>query len=448
MKLTPIQNAAAQRLMNAGTTYRPWEVKQYGQSRNAKHHLNFDFGYPETEELEFFAFYDLWRRNGIAHALVTKTGYKTWQENPALVERDEDHEETGLEAEIRKHFGDIRFWQALHEADMRSMVGRYAGVIFQLGDGKRYNDPVETVPGGIGGLISVLPAWEGQLEPSDWDGDPNSPTYGQPKMFRFNESSVDPEQGKVRSFTVHPDRVYVWSKDRTTWGESKLEACYNAMIDIEKIRGAGAEGFWKNAKSQPVLTASEHVDFNQLAQMLGTDIDGLPDALDEVVTRWTKGFDQSLILQQMEAKTLGVTLPQPKEFYDTAVQEIAASWPIPHKILVGMQTGERASLEDMREWAQTNAARRQTMVIPNIMDIVQRFEAWGILPERDWALHWSDLLSVSQTEKLDLANKMADVNQKMLMTGGPVFTDEEMRAVADYEAVPDDGFSEFDDGED
>ena len=443
MKLTPEQIQAARAIVNAGA-YKPWEIKGQRQSRNAKHNLNFDFGYPETEELGFHDFYDMWRRNGIAHALTTKTGLKTWQENPQLLEREEDHDETPLEREIRQHFARIRFWQALHEADVRSMVGKYAGVIFQLGDGKRYDEPVDRVPGGIDGLISVLPAWEGQLEPSSWDGRPDSPTYGQPMQFRFNESAVDPETGKVRSFTVHPDRVYIWSKDRTTWGESKFEACYNALLDMEKIRGAGAEGFWKNAKAQPILEAGADVDFNQLATMLGTDLDGIPDALDEVVGKWTKGFDQSLILQSMQAKTLPVSLPQPREFADVATQEIAAAWPIPQKVLIGMQTGERASTEDQREWAQTNMGWRETKCKPNIMDMVGRFVKWGMLPERDWFIHWADLMSASLPEKLDMADKMATINQKMALTGGPVFTDEEMRAVADYKTADDDGFSEVD----
>ena len=145
----------------------------------------------------------------------------------------------------------------------------------------------------------------------------------------------------------------------------------------------------------------------------------------------------------MQAKTLPVSLPQPREFHELATQEIAASWPIPQKILIGMQTGERASTEDQREWAQTNMARRETMCIPNIMDMVERFVSWGMLPERDWFLHWSDLMSASLPEKLDMADKMATINQKMALTGGPVFSDEEMRAIADYK-TDDDEFSELD----
>jgi hypothetical protein len=436
------QMAAARAVMNARSVTTPLYNPSL-TSQNAKHNLNFDFGYPETGELSFAYFYEMFRRNGLAAALVRKTVSKTWQDMPALAEDDEAGKETKTEEEARRHFAGIRFWQALRSADERSLVGKYGGVIFQLGDGGAYSDPVERVPGGIEGLVGVIPAWEGQLEVSAWNLDAGSPDYGKPAMFRFNESSVDPESGKIRSFTVHPDRCYVWSRDGTTWGESRLESCYNALMDIEKVRGAGGEGFWKNAKAQPVLQAGADVDFNGLAAMLGTDIEGLPDALDDLVGRWSKGFDQSLVTQQMDVKTLPVALPQPQEFVNVALQEVAASWPIPQKILVGMQSGERASTEDAREWAQTIMSRRDGETIPNIMDIVQRFVAWGILPERDWHVQWADLTAPTLAEKLEIVERMARANQAMQATGDAVFTDDEMREVAGYDPIEDGMAGEF-----
>lgn len=453
VQLTNAQMVAASRLVQRfGNRYSSqgniFRGGLFTQDDNLKHNIYYDFGYPAAGSLTFEHFYHTWKRNGIASALVTKTASKTWQTPPKLLEEKEAHEETELERQIRQHFGRLRFWQKLKTADARSMVGKYSGVILQLADGRPYDQPVETVPGGVEGIVSVLPAWEGQLETSDWDFDPNSPTYGQPKMFRFNESGVDPEQGKVRSFQVHPDRAYIWSEDRTTWGESKLEPIYNALMDVEKIRGAGGEGFWKSAKAQPVLSADTEVDFNQLATMLGTDLDGLPDKLDEVVAAWSKGFDESLILQGMEAKALDIRMPtNPEKFHANPMQEIAASWPIPQKVLTGMQTGERASTEDAREWAQTNMSRREGMVVPNIMDLVHRFERWGILPERDWYIEWEDLTAPSLEEKLNISEKMAKVNKAMFATGDVVFTDEEIRSVANYPAAAEDTLTEFDDDE-
>lgn len=440
LHLNSSQMNAARRLVQSSTAINSsqanpasiWYGGLYSSNNNAKHNLYYDFGYPVPGSLVFADFYNMWKRNGWARGLVEKTISKTWQTQPTLTEQESAHEETEIEKTISKHFTRVRFWQTLRTADARSMVGKYGGLIMQLADGLPYDQPVTAVPDGIEGLVSITPAWEGQLEPSDWDFNPGSSTYGQPTMFRFNESSVDPESGKVRSFSVHPDRCFVWSEDRTTWGDSSFEPCYNALMDMEKIRGAGGEGFWKNAKSQPVLNADKEVDFNQLATMLGTDLAGLPDALDEVVAKWSKGFDESLLLQGMTAKSLTVDLPKPEEFFQTALMEVAASWPIPQKILTGMQTGERASTEDAKEWSQTNMARRSNIVVPNVMDIVNRFVSWGMLDDIEWCLDWVDLTAATKEERVNIADKMASVNQRLATSGVVVFTEIEIRDVAGY----------------
>jgi hypothetical protein len=441
-QLNTAQLSAARRLMAGNSNQSVTSIHQ--PSANFKHNINYDFGYPETGELSFTFFYDMWSRNGFANGLAEKTASKTWQEFPEIWEQEKRGAdgESAVEKELRQHFSSIRLWQKLKEADKMSMVGKYAAVILQLGDGKPYDQPVDVVRGGVEGLVGVLPAWEGQIEPSSWETNPADPEYGKPKMYTFNESAVDPENGKIRSFTVHPDRVLIWSRDGTTFGESKLQPIYNALIDMEKIRGSGGEGFWKNAKAQPVLQADADVDFNQLASMLGVALDGLADALDDVMGKWSKGFDNSLVLQGMEAKTLGVTLPIPKEFFSIAAQEVSASWPIPQKELVGMQTGERASTEDAAQWAQTNMGRRDMLVVPNIMDLVERLEKWGMIKERDWYVSWANLTAPSLEEKLSIGEKMAKINQAMFATGEIVFTEDEIREVAGYDPNGDEGLEE------
>lgn len=455
VKLNQRQLATARQLManSGGGTYRAFGNVIPGRDLSAllgtsrllstKHDFNLDFGY--KDDVDFYDLYELYKRNGVAKAVVNKTVGKTWQTMPRLVVGEEDHSETPVELEIKKAFRKMRFWQMLQETDKRSLVGEYSGVIFRFADGQNFDQPVERVPGGLDGLVGVIPAWEGQLQVSEWDQDRTSPTYGEPKMMTFTESSVDPDQGKTRAFYVHPDRVYIWSQDRTTFNDSDMEASYNSLVDMVKLRGSGGEGFWKNAKSQPVLEASPDVNFGQLAQMLGTDISGLPEALDNVVADWNKGFDQSLLLQGMSATTLGVTLPQPQEFYDIASHEVAAAWNIPHKILFGNQTGERASSEDEKQWSLHNMSRRNSMVIPNIMDVVDRLVDVGVLTDQDWALDWEDLTSATDGERLEKAKGMSQINRDAAATGDVVFTDGEIRNVMGYEEMTDDQLSELED---
>ena len=395
-----------------------------GYFQNAKHDHNKDFGYPD--HVDFDAAYQRYLRNGIAFAGIEQTILKTWQDNPELWE-NKDAKETYGESEIRQKFDDLRLWQKLAEADRRSMVGGYSGLILRYADDKRFLEPVDTVPGGLDGLVDVIPAWAGQLTVSSWDTDEMSPTYGEPTMFGFNESAVgdnSDRQAKNRSFELHPDRVLIWSKDGTVHNHSILEPGFNNLIDMEKISGAGGEGFWKNAKSAPIMETDADVSIADMAKGMGVGVDEMADKMNEQVEDFNKGFDAMLMLQGMKAKTLGVTLPQPEEFFNVALQGFAASIGIPLKVLVGSQSGERASTEDADEWSRTNMARRTNTARPTIMVLVKKLETVRVLPEHDWHIYWSDLTEASMGLKIDRADKMAGINQKSMEE---VYTIDEIR---------------------
>jgi hypothetical protein len=394
-----------------------------------------DFGYPES--VTFEQLWQMYTRNGIARAAVSKTILKTWQDHPILQTDDKPDELNPVEQEVQDKFADLRFWQKLATADRRSLVGAYSGVIFRFADNKRMREPVVGNLPGLDALVEIIPAWAGQLKVAEWDTDEMSEDYGKPKMFQFNETAVDAKQGQTRSFEVHPDRVVVWSEDGTVYGESALLAGYNDLVTIEKVMGAGGEGFWKNAKSAPVLQLDKDAKVADMAKAMGVAPDKIADAMNDQVEDYQKGFDALLMLQGMEAKTLGVTLPQPKEFVEGPLQSFAASWGIPIKILVGMQTGERASKEDADEWSQTNMARRNNSVIPNIMAVVDRLKGFGILKDLEWSLYWPDLTEASMAEKIDRADKMAGINQKQAQAGSMevVFTEDEIRETVGFDPL-------------
>lgn len=422
-----------------------WNVRMADPSLQGffglKHNNAADFGYPTNPR--FDDFYQLYQRNGLARAGVDKTVAKTWQDFPFVLEKPRDggqaRKETRWEKQIRERFDDLRLWQHLVEADRRGMVGAYSGLILRLADGQRLDQPVSgAVPGGLDGLIEVIPAWEGQLTVSEWGTDQAQADYGRPKMFQFNESAVGTVT-QPRSFNVHPDRVLVWSRDGTVNGDSSLKPGMNDALAAAKIIGAGGEGFWKNAKSAPVLQAPPEANFTTIAKALGCTVDELFDLMNEQVEAYQKGFDQMLMLQGMEAKSLGITLPSPEHFFSIACQSFAASLQMPVKILIGMQTGERASTEDAEEWAATCTSRRNAETIPGIKALIRRLERFGMIPNRDWSLAWTPLAEDKPGEKIDRAGKMVTANKASVeATSERVFTNAEIRAAAgDYEPLSD-----------
>ena len=406
-----------------------------GVFQSAKHNHYQDFGYPET--LSFNALYAMYDRHPMASAAAQLTSSKTWQDNPQLWET-EDADETQLESDLRQHFDDIRLWQAFEEADLRAFVGGYAGLILRFADSKPFSAPVDRVPGGLLGLVEVIPAWAGQLQVAEFNYDTASPEYGKPKSFQFNESAVavgGTVLGQNRSFTVHPDRVLVWSKDGTVHCPSSLRAGFNALIDLEKVSGAGGEGFWKASRGSQILKLPKEAKLTDLAKGMGVAPDKVFNGINEQVKDFQRGFDQAFVTQGMEVETLTITMPIPEHFFNNPLQLFAASVTIPVKILTGNQTGERASSEDGKDWAQYNMSRRKKVAIPGIHAFLRRLEAVGILPDRDWHIEWTDLTESSIDEKMERASKMVTMNRDASLTNELVFTPEEVRQVVGYDPI-------------
>lgn len=420
---------------------------EHFRSGSTKHDHYKDFGWPE--ELDFAKLYRMYDRNGLAAAAVDKTIAKTWQDEPAIWETEKP-KESDLEAEIRKRFADIRVWQMLADADRRSMVGDYGGVILRLRDDRPFDQPVDRVGGGLDGLAGIIPAWQSQLTVSEWDDNPESEGYGQPKMYEFNESALGSDAKSARRFLVHPDRVLIWSDDGTVNCRSALRSGYNDLLDAEKVKGAGGEGFWKTARGAPVIEAATGLSPADVANNMGVDVAEVLDTINDQIESFQAGFDKGLMLGGMTAKPLQITLPSPEHFFAAPVNSFAASFRMPVKILLGSQTGERASTEDAEEWAQTCASRRVNRCRPLIHELVMRLMRFGLLPAKDWTVGWADLTESSVGEKIERAAKMATINQAM--AGGPlgggevVFTGEEIREVLGF--VPLTDAQKFGEGDD
>lgn len=396
---------------------------------NTKHKNHYDdFGYPE--HVTFAQLHKMYTRNDLAHSAVRKTTEKTFQNLPHIVfGNDEEQPE-----EFTKAFDRLGLWDKLADTDEYSQVGGYAGLVLRIADGKRFDQPVEG-SFGLDDLVEIIPAWSEQLKVSEWhDDEADADNYGKPKTFTFNESAVDRREGSTRSVVLHPDRVFIWSPDGTVHCPSALLSGYNNLIDMEKISGAGGEGFWKTAAGRLNIEIDKDTDFETFKRAVETQTGkSFQEALDEKAKKLNAGFDSSYISQGMKVGTFSISLPQPKEFFDIPLQAFAAGRSMPVKILVGMQTGERASTEDASEWNNTIMARRNRWTIPSMKDLFHKLEAFGIVPV-GWRIEWEGLHGDNAEARLARADKMADVNTKQGQSEGQlVFTAEEIRVEAGYD---------------
>ena len=388
---------------------------------STKHDHYTDFGWPET--VTFSQLHKMYERNDLAKAAVRKTTEKTFQNLPEIKIGEKEI------ADLADAFDRLGFWDKLADTDEYAQVGGYAGIILRIADGKRFDERVDGAYS-LDDLVEVIPAWSEQVKVSEWHQDEKDPdTYGKPKTFTYNEAAIT-RQGANRSVVVHPDRVFVWSATGDVNSSSALLSGYNNLLDMEKISGSGGEGFWKTAAARLNIQIDKDTDFEAFKRAAEAQGGGksFQEVLDEKAKKLNAGFDASYISQGMTVTPFSINLPQPKEFFDIPLSSFAAGRSMPSKILIGMQTGERASTEDAQEWNNTIISRRNRWTIPSIRSLLQKLERFGMI-DAGWEIEWDDLTDDTPKAQLERGNMMADINVKM---GVDVYGEEEVRAATGH----------------
>ncbi|EQA6229050.1 DUF1073 domain-containing protein [Enterobacter hormaechei] len=387
-----------------------------------------EYGFPE--QVTYENLYALYRRGGIAHGAVEKLVGKCWQTNPEIIEgddADESENETAWEKKSKQVFTN-RFWRSFSEADRRRLVGRYAGILLHVNDSLAWDQPV--TKGKM--LQKVTVAWAGSLTVGDWDTGLNSKTYGQPKMWQYAERLPN---GSSRRVNIHPDRVFILG-DYSDDAIGFLEPAYNAFVSLEKVEGGSGESFLKNAARQLALSFDKEIDFGSIASMYGVKVDELQDKFNDAAREMNRGNDVLISLQGASVTSLVSPVSDPSPTYNVNLQTAAAGVDIPTRILVGNQQAERSSTEDQKYFNARCQSRRGELSfeIEDFCDKLIELQVIDAVVQK--AVIWDDLSAQSDSEKLDAALKMAQINSASIATGEQPFTGEEIRTVAGYEGSP------------
>lgn len=398
------------------------------------------YGY--RAQLTFEDHYTMFSRFGIANALIKMIVDKCWQSEPWISTSEESREPNAWERRFMALADRLSLWERLQGLDWRQRIGRYAGLIMFVDDGKKLSEELVRMPSERS-LVDVRPFVEGQLEPVQYDDNPMSERYGLPVTYQVNQQALgDKNDHAGLSAAVHHSRVIVWAEgadDGTIYGTPALEPVFNSLVSLERIIGAGGVGYWKAARQSPVMNLDKDANLAKLAQMLGTDLQGLPDAVDEQIQRWQKGFDQALMTQGFDVNALTFNVPSPKEFAANAMMDVFAHPDAaPMTIMVGQQTGRLASDEDQSQWAQQAEARRSKFLNSRIKMTIRRFIELGFLPDTpELYVHWESLQEPSPADKLELGKKMAEIVKSLVGTGIEApFDANEIREACGFDPLP------------
>lgn len=428
-------NAALNQQSILTSNFRAGLVAQMGSDDKRKYAWQ-EYGW--KTDLDFNDFYNLYDRQGVAYGVVNLLNDKCFETNPWVIEGDEFDEkrpETPWEKEFRLLAKKTKLWHAFKTADQYRLVGRFAGLILRIADGKAFDQPVT---GGTAVIREIICAWEGQLVPDDTITDEMSEFYGQPKFWNYKEGEV--KSGKdsppPRNLKIHPDRIIILGDWRA--GRSFLKAAYNAFTNLEKVEGGSGESYLKNAGRQMHVNYDKDVNLAQIARDYKLDgVAELQELFNKEARDLNNGGDRLMITQGATATPLVSAVADPSPHYDISIQTVAASTGLPAKVIVGMQTGERASVEDLKQFNKRGQGRREGSLAMDGEQIVEhlvRIKAIAPAPKLETTFMWDDLTEATLSEKLAFADQMATINQKNAGTGEPaVYLSAEMREVSGFE---------------
>lgn len=393
-----------------------------------------DYGYKDN--LEFNDYFQMAERFGVASAGITIPVEQCWKTYPKIRQgAPEDFEQrkgkTPWERSVESLFRNRKLWRKIKLADEYQRIGDYGAFAIQVRGTKAQAD--WSLPLGFikeSQIARIIPLYQEQLEPTQWENDTQSERYGQPTMYQLQEANInqDYEQdNRTRSVDIHWSRVIVFAEgadDDSIYGRPALKRGFNDLVTMEKIIGAGGEGFWKSAAMKTVYS-NTNKDAPPLTQ---EDIDSMDDAIKDFV----EGLDKHLMLGGLDPKVLSVAMSDPENPFNIALQSFSASVGVAAKLLIGAQEGKLAADEDGRFTLSNMQSRRESWCTQMMESVVGWLMEHGVIEQQDYTIEWDDLLAPSDKDKLELATKMAEINAKSLEQ---TFTPNEIRQIAGYEPI-------------
>lgn len=387
-----------------------------------------EYGFPS--DITYDMLFGLYKRGGIAHGAVDKLAGLCWKSAPEVIEGGEDDrskDETQWER-ANSQILTPSLWRHFADADRRRLVGRYAGLILRVRDSQDWSQPVK---GGTKTIAGVIVAWAGALTVGEWDSDMRSETYGQPKMWKYKETTINGQPG--RDVHIHPDRVFVLG-DYSADAIGFLEPAYNSFVSLEKVEGGSGESFLKNAARQLGINFDKEANLRDIAAAYGVSFDEFHKKFNEAARDLNQGNDTLLITQGASVAPLVSQVPDPQPTYNVNLQTACAAMDIPSRILIGNQSGERASTEDQRYFNARCQSRRNNELSFEIHAFVEHLIRIGVIkPTAEFSVIWDDLNESTSTEKLTSAKTMSDINAASLAMGVEVFDANEIRVSAGFE---------------
>lgn len=349
-----------------------------GQAFQGKRDYYEVFGYPRTLNAELM--WEMYYRGGIAHRIIHAYPDAVWARPPKV----HSHSLPSFDSEWAKFAKDLQIWEAVKRADILAGLGRYSIILVGT-----TNANLQAPLRKDARITFFQPYAETNASISEWETDPTSPRFGQPKYYTIYPRTarrVEFEQGAsvapaAQSFKVHASRVIHISRgglESPVYGVPRYAPIWNYLLDLMKVVGSSAESYWMTAYQ------GLHANVDPEMDMKEDDAADLSDEIDE----YQHGLRRFIRTRGVEVKNLGSRVADPRGAFDVVLTLIAGTSGIPKRILLGSEAGQLASGQDRANWAERIEEERIDHAEPHI-----------IYPMLTW-LNDSGMLAIPEDAKL------------------------------------------------
>jgi uncharacterized protein len=369
-------------------------------------------------------------RNEVANRVIKALPDATWRGGGEVWEDSDPDTYTDFEVAFDDLNDKFKLWPLFKRADVLSRLGRYA--IILIGAPGDLDQPL-TGPIALDDIAYFQPYAEEDAPIQRYEADRKNPRYGLPLFYTVTRSLIAQQGGSSngnrfaagKALPVHYTRVQHLSDsllDDLIFGEPALRCIWNVLDDIEKIRGGGAEAFWKRADQ------GLQVDIDPLMKLKDGEIEQIKKDVDEYVN----GLKRVMRTRGIKINPLGSDVANFDSQIKSLVGLISAGTGIPQRILLGSEQAKLAAEQDGDNWDERVLVRREEYADPCV---VHPFIDWmvrlGVLPEPEqYETKWALAKQANVAEQAEIAKAMAAVNQT---AGETIFSADEIREVMDYD---------------
>ena len=371
----------------------------------------------------------LYERDAIAARVVQVYPKECWQVQPTLYNDENPAQHTafedawqalgkGLRGEPSYQRGEkgSPIWEYLKRADELSGIGRYGIILLGVDDTRDYASPLRPQRGRKLLFLRCLPETLAQI--TQYETDRYNPRYGQPVQYLV--TMTDPRHAgtgtgtDTTSINVHWSRVVHIADNLDTsevFGEPRMAAVLNRILDLQKLYGGSAEMYWKGAL--PGISLETH-------PQLGGDVRIDREAVRGEIEQYMNGLQRYMALTGLTAKSLAPQVVDPSSQINTQIEAICIRLGVPKRVFMGSERGELASSQDDAAWNDRLRERQNNYLTPRlIVPFVDRLINIGVLPEPEggYVVAWPDLTSQSEEERATVAFKSAQALAQYVTAG-------------------------------